>query len=118
LQSKGTGMYQLPDSDLVNAVKQLRYQIRNFSLQYFDGKAPEQPGDTPTQNFWKYMLETTVTGQDHHAYLMSEAKGPVVIQSFLWRLLVGEIFEKFCWAPSLRESMTRVYEALRSGRSL
>ncbi|KAI0865569.1 hypothetical protein F4860DRAFT_509458 [Xylaria cubensis] len=112
LQSKQAGTYHLADSELIGSVKQLRYNIRNFASQHFEGKAPPGSTNITTGNLTTYMLETTENDL-YLDYLMSPSQGPYVVQSFLWRLLVGEIFEKFCWAPRLRKAMTAVYETLR-----
>ncbi|KAI1746423.1 hypothetical protein F4680DRAFT_442692 [Xylaria scruposa] len=112
LQSKEASTYQLADSELISSVKQLRYNIRNFASQYFAGKAPPECKTLATGNLSRYMLETT--GDDPYLdYLMSPSQGPFLVQSFIWRLLVGEVFEKFCWAPRIRKSMTAIYETLR-----
>lgn len=113
-RSHGMGLCQLSDSDLTASAKRLRYKIQTFSLQYFAARLPGQPGDQPARDFWKYVRETTPGSNEYEAYLMSETRGPTVIQSFLWRLLVGEIFEQFCWVPrQLKRSITDVYQALQ-----
>ncbi|KAI0970581.1 hypothetical protein F4678DRAFT_479975 [Xylaria arbuscula] len=112
LQSNESGTHKLVDSDLIAEVGNLRYNIRSFASQYFPGSAPRQPKHPSAENFRKYMVDFTEHNKQHRT-LPSEAKGPLVIQSFLWRLLVGEVFENFCWAPRLRRDMTRVYAALR-----
>ncbi len=118
-RSQGTGLYQIPDSDLTQLVTQLRYDVRNFSIQLFTNEAPrQQPGNLPAGGFWKYMHETTPRSDHFQVYLKSKTSGPTVIQSFLWRLFVGEIFEKFRWAASLHESITTVYLALQRRMSI
>ncbi|TRX93942.1 hypothetical protein FHL15_005020 [Xylaria flabelliformis] len=112
LQSKEACTYQLADSELIGSVKQLRYNIRNFASQHFEGKAPPGSTNITTGNLTTYLLETTEDDL-YFDYLLSPSQGPYVVQSFLWRLLVGEIFEKFCWAPRLRKAMNAVYETLR-----
>ncbi|KAK3946032.1 hypothetical protein QBC46DRAFT_370656 [Diplogelasinospora grovesii] len=118
----GAGLYQVTDGDLINSAKQLRYDIRAFSVQYFLGKAPlgQLPGvDGGFSRYMRETINTTLKGYDDDdvAHLMSsETSGPVVIQAFLWRLLVGEIFEQFRWAaspPWLRKPMAAVYRALK-----
>lgn len=118
-QPQGTGLYQLTDSDLTASVMQLRYAIRDFSVQYFTGTPPKrQPGNPPGGDFWKYMDETTTRSDEYKAYLRSETRSPIVIQSFLWGLLVGEIFGGFCWAPWLKKSVTHVYQTLQPRKCL
>ncbi|RWA04177.1 hypothetical protein EKO27_g10928 [Xylaria grammica] len=112
-RSRGVGMGQTSDSDLINSVRQLRYLVQRFSVQYFTDTTPRQPGVASTHNFERYMAEATGC-DDYDSYLMSNETEPGVIQSFVWRLLLGEIFEKFRWASGLQDPMIRVYEALRS----
>ncbi|KAI0414749.1 hypothetical protein F5X98DRAFT_377490 [Xylaria grammica] len=112
-RSRGVGMGQTSDSDLINSVRQLRYLVQRFSVQYFTDTTPRQPGVASMHNFKRYMAEATGC-DDYYGCLMSNKKGPGMIQSFVWRLLLGEIFEKFRWASGLQDPMIRVYEALRS----
>ncbi|KAI0799126.1 hypothetical protein GGR55DRAFT_523192 [Xylaria sp. FL0064] len=114
LQCKeAVSMHHLADSDLIRLVQQLRFLIRSFSVQYFNGKAPRQAREPlGLDNFTKYMPEA-MGRHEYHDYLLSDTKSPLVIQSFLWTILVHEIFDKFCWVPRLRDSMCDLYEALR-----
>ncbi|KAJ2997101.1 hypothetical protein NUW58_g768 [Xylaria curta] len=115
MRSKEVGKCQLDDSSLVSLVMQLRFSIRNFSMQYFAGKLPlQQSRYAQVTGFKQYMLATIYTeSRNYQTDLVSDTNRPTVMQSFLWRLLVGEIFEHFHWAPRLRESMTRVSKALQ-----
>ncbi|KAI1757989.1 hypothetical protein F4782DRAFT_524684 [Xylaria castorea] len=114
LRYKATETCQLADSDLIHQVMELRQQIRTFSYQYFQDKVPQMHRDTSNNSFWKYMTRATSTiSQGYHAYLTSEIKRPFFIQAFLWRLLISEVLGKFCWVPSLRESIAKIYESLR-----
>ncbi|KAK8036835.1 hypothetical protein PG994_015332 [Apiospora phragmitis] len=112
-QSRSCGQYKLPDSDLTRAVYQLRYEIENTIAQYFTITPSEHTVNTPNNSFWKYMVEATPGSHDYRDHLSSTTRGEHLIQSFLWRLLVGEIFGKFRWVPSLQESLSRIYETLR-----
>jgi len=115
-QSCGVGQYQLPDSDLIKAVYHLRYEIQNFSMQYFAVTSSKQFVDAPNNVYWKYMIETTPHIHGYRDHLKSKIRGENVIRSFLWRLLAGEVFEKFRWVARLQEPMSRIYETLRPGK--
>lgn len=115
LRSQAAGLYQLTDGDLTRSVEQLRYTIRAFSSQYFGGKLTREPESLQTGRFWRYMCETTPECDRYQVYLMSEANGPIVIQSFLWRVLAHMVFEQFFWAPWLKESVAQLYMSLKPG---
>ncbi|KAK7990383.1 hypothetical protein PG990_014663 [Apiospora arundinis] len=112
-RSPEIGQYQLPDSDLIKAVYHLRYEIQNFSMQYFAVTSSKQFVDAPNNVYWKYMIETTPHIHGYRDHLKSKVRGENVIQSFLWRLLAGEVFDKFRWVARLQEPMSRIYETLR-----
>lgn len=115
IRAQGKGLRPLVDSDLTSAVMQLRFTIRDFSTQHFAKEAPRRFRDPPVGSFWKYMLETTPGSLNYRDHLTSERGRSIVVQSFLWRLLVGEIFEKFAWAPWIRESIIKICDAFRPG---
>ncbi|KAF5977538.1 hypothetical protein FBULB1_6470 [Fusarium bulbicola] len=72
-RASGQGFYQITDEYLVELINHLRLNIRDLSIQYFD----ERKG---------YMR-----------YLESPTRSHEVVQAFLWRVIVHEIFEKFEW---------------------
>ncbi|KAI1809460.1 hypothetical protein GGS20DRAFT_590584 [Poronia punctata] len=103
---------QLTDSDLVNFVKQLRHTIRSFIAQHCTVKAPRPP--PPDSDFWKYVPEAVSAaeslGRDSDPCLVG---GSEIVQAFIWRLLLGEIFDKYSWVPQLRGALTEVHDTLR-----
>ncbi|KAK8014233.1 hypothetical protein PG990_007529 [Apiospora arundinis] len=109
----GPGQYHFPDSELTNEVLHLRFEVRNFSEQYFTAKRAERSDNASNDSYLHYMLETTFDSRDYRKHLKSEKQGSKWIQSFLWRLLVGEIFEKFHWVPEVQKSMSGMYKALQ-----
>jgi hypothetical protein len=106
------GTSQLSDSDVIIRVDALRYEIHNLSIQV----APGNPARLSTDcDFQKYMLETTPETEDYLDYLGSESSS-MVIESYLWRVIVGEVFQKFLWAPTLHSPLIILYNALRPGQ--
>ncbi|RDW79308.1 uncharacterized protein DSM5745_06160 [Aspergillus mulundensis] len=100
-RSQSQGFYQVTDNYLIELTTRLRYNIRNFALQYFDGelKGPRPRFDKP--KVWdKYMQTTTPEPLDCEAFMISERR-PSAVQAFLWRFLVGEVFDHFRWAGEL-----------------
>ncbi|KAF4338995.1 hypothetical protein FBEOM_7082 [Fusarium beomiforme] len=79
-RASGQGFYQVTDEYLVELINHLRLAIRDFSIQYFDGQSLKR------SKFSGYMK-----------YLRSPTKSPEVIQAFLWRVVVDEVFQKFEW---------------------
>ena len=116
LRSDGARSCQLIDSDLIDKVKHLRYEIQSFSLQYFEAQGCEEANAMESNQLLKHLRNTTPLTHDYKVYLESGIEGPMVIQSFLWRMLVGEVFGKFHWLPLLGREMTVLYEALKPGK--
>jgi hypothetical protein len=116
-RSQGTGLYQFPDNDLTIMVTQLRCAIRNFSEKYFlEDSIPDQFGYPSTGGLWKYMPGNIPDSLDYLAHHSSKSKGPIAIQLFLWRVLVSEVFNKFCWVPRLNKSLAELCKYLPPGR--
>jgi prefoldin subunit 5 len=118
IRSYGSGSFQVTDDELVSSVNGLRYDIRTFSMQYFMSETPLASVRLPVGGFSEYLRQTTAKSDEHLAYLLCNTFGPVFIQAFLWRLLIGEIFGRFRWMPRLGDSMAALYQALDPGRYL
>ncbi len=116
LRSDGARSCQLIDGDLIEKIMQLRYEIQSFSVQYFAAQAREEADATASNQLSAYLRNTTPRTHDYSAHLESEIRGPMVIQSFLWRMLVGEVFGQFHWMPLLGREMTVLYDALNPGK--
>lgn len=112
LQTRGKGMHHVTDGEIVRLVRQLRYGVHSFSIQYFNGAEPHQTVELSTSGLEAYVPQSSEL-IDYSKCMFSKEKGPVVLKSFLWRYLVGEVFDKFFWIPSLCEPMAVVCEALR-----
>ncbi|KAH8203364.1 hypothetical protein TruAng_002459 [Truncatella angustata] len=117
LRSQESRLYQLLDADLDGLVQGLRYEIRNFSFsfQYSAINSPEQFLQPQSDGLENYMVEAMEELHGNHGHRISETMGPALVQSFLWRVLVSEIFEQFRWAPQLQSSITDVYNILHPG---
>jgi hypothetical protein len=117
LQSQRNVTAQISDSDLISRVSQLRYQIRAFSAQYFEGKPLAHPRDLSPNGLSRHIVEAADRGLgDYYSLLVSKSRGPFVIQSFLWDVLARAVFENYCWAPWLRTLMMRQDQASKQGR--
>ncbi|KAI1326452.1 hypothetical protein F5Y16DRAFT_374826 [Xylariaceae sp. FL0255] len=103
---------QLSDSDLISLISQLRYKIRAFAGQFFSGIFNSQNLELLRGDFSHYMLQDAKEGTHQYpSLLLSETKGPFVIQSFLWQVLNNEVFNRYHWAPKLRHAVESLQEA-------
>jgi hypothetical protein len=109
---QGQGFYQVTDRYLIQLATQLRYNIRSFAIQYFEGDLHNEWREENT-SFWDYMCDTTSGTKAYQAYLMSPSRCSSIIQSFLWRVLKGRIFGKFRWAGRVSEHARKLCIALR-----
>ncbi|KAL4988108.1 hypothetical protein BDW68DRAFT_187438 [Aspergillus falconensis] len=115
-RSQSQGFYQVTDNYLIELTMRLRYNIKNFALQYFDGelKGPKPRFDKP--KIWdKYMQTTTPEPIDCEILMLSERR-PSAVQAFIWRFLVGEVFDHFRWAGELGVTLRNMCLFLRPGQ--
>jgi hypothetical protein len=114
-RSQSQGFYQVTDNYLIELTTRLRYNIKNFALQYFDGelKGPRPRFDRP--KIWdKYMQTITPEPLDCETLMLSERR-PSAVQAFIWRFLVGDVFDHFRWAGELGVVLRRMCHELRPG---
>ncbi|KAL4931806.1 uncharacterized protein BDV17DRAFT_288390 [Aspergillus undulatus] len=98
-QAQHQGFYQVTDNYLIDLTTRLRYNIRNFAIQYFGGElsGKKTPQSERSKEWEKYMVTTTPEPSDVEVFLLSERR-PAVIQGFLWRFLVDQVLDHFRWA--------------------
>ncbi|KAF4947058.1 hypothetical protein FGADI_10688 [Fusarium gaditjirri] len=97
-RASGQGFYQITDEYLVELINHLRLDIRDLSIQYFDGVAFK--GDRFTAHkpsYLRHLDSTTLERDGFLRYVKSSTRSHEVIQAFLWRVIVIEIFERFEW---------------------
>jgi hypothetical protein len=112
-RSQSQGFYQITDNYLIELTIQLRYNIRSFAIQYFEGELRKAPKLEKTE-YWKTYMEFTTRGAiSCETYLLSQGKCPSIIQAFLWRFLVGQIFDNFRWAGDAGEPFWKLCKFLR-----
>ncbi|RBA17610.1 hypothetical protein FPRO05_11325 [Fusarium proliferatum] len=97
-RASGQGFYQITDEYLVELINHLRLNIRDLSIQYFDGIAFK--GDRFTfyePDYVNHLSNTTLERKGFMRYLESSTRSHEVVQAFLWRVIVHEVFDKFEW---------------------
>ncbi|KAF5536889.1 hypothetical protein FPHYL_12867 [Fusarium phyllophilum] len=97
-RASGQGFYQITDEYLVELINHLRLNIRDLSIQYFDGVILK--GDIFTSyrpDYFKHLENTTLERGGFMRYLKLSTRSHEVVQAFLWRVIVFEIFEKYEW---------------------
>lgn len=109
-RAQGQGFYQVTDHYLIDLATRLRYNIRSFAIQYFGGELHRNVRMERT-DFWdRYMTDAT---PDYEAYLASPGRRPSIIQSFLWKVLEGQIFGRFLWAGRASKHVRNLCQLLR-----
>ncbi|CVK98755.1 uncharacterized protein FMAN_08459 [Fusarium mangiferae] len=100
-RASGQGFYQITDEYLVELINHLRLNIRDLSIQYFDGIVWKgdrfifyEPG------YFYHLNNTTLESKGFMRYLESSTTSHEVVQGFLWTVIVHEIFDKFEWLGS------------------
>lgn len=113
LRVQGQGFYQVTDNYLCDLIIQLRYKIRDFGIQYFSEELSKCPRFEPNRVWKDYMVSTTRDRSYLDLVECSETR-PSVIQAFLWRVIVQEVFCKFRWAGSASSPVTKLSKDLES----
>ncbi|KAH6989570.1 hypothetical protein BKA56DRAFT_668708 [Ilyonectria sp. MPI-CAGE-AT-0026] len=126
LRKSGQVFYKLTDEYLVELVTQLRYTIRDFALQYFDGNFQEATGvdpsvrvtrisrirdqiyrdrslsrdqgsPNPSHKIYLEYLEHTTPAECSYRHYLGSGNFYKIIQAFLWNVLKGKILGQFLW---------------------
>jgi hypothetical protein len=114
LRAQGRGFYQITDAYLEELIARLRYNIRNFAIQYFSG-ALAKPLRIVPNLLWENCMEPITEGTGVYLdHLKSLDQRASVVQAFLWRILVRHVFNQFRWAGSASHSILELYEALEN----
>ncbi|CBF78519.1 hypothetical protein AN7371.2 [Aspergillus nidulans FGSC A4] len=115
-RSQSQGFYQVTDNYLIELTTRLRYNIKNFAFQYFDGEMKGQRPRFDKPKIWdKYMQTITPDPLDCEVLMLSERR-PSAVQAFIWRFLVGDVFDRFRWAGELGVTLRRMCLELRPGQ--
>ncbi|KAH6859113.1 hypothetical protein BKA58DRAFT_393615 [Alternaria rosae] len=113
LIAQGQGHHQVTDNYLCGLITQLRYKIRDFGIQYFSEKLPKRPKFE--QNWvWKEHMASTTRDESYADFVNYPETRPSVIQAFLWRVIVHEVFSKFRWAGPASSPITNLFRELES----
>ncbi|EXK79041.1 hypothetical protein FOQG_16309 [Fusarium oxysporum f. sp. raphani 54005] len=114
LRASGQGFYQMTDEYLVELINHLRLVIRDFSIQYFDGIALKKDFFTYRPSYIKHLERTTSDRDGFLWYMGSPTQSHEIIQAFLWRVIVSEIFNKFEWLGAETSAYLHLRDVLES----
>lgn len=116
---RAQGFYQITDDYLVGLIVRLRYSIRRFSLQYFEGTS--LPKTSLFANLPNYLnhVRAIMPGKEAEIYAGGHSKNDYqIIQALIWRVLVAEVFNKFTWVGGkTSESFKHLHTKLDPGKS-
>lgn len=100
LKSQDQVGHQVTDKELSEKVAQLRYNIKNFSFQHFEGELPsaklsydlqQRPHET-INDLLRMSLNTYST------LMQSRSGRPKVVQALVWAFIYRKLLEQFRWA--------------------
>ena len=81
-KAQGQGFSPVTDQELVQKVRQLRFNIRNFAVQHFGGKVADSEG---IDRLWKTVDRYVKMPPRHFdANMESSTKRPMIIEAYLW----------------------------------
>lgn len=96
LKIKGQGFCAVTDSMLIQKATQLRFNIRNFADQQFGGEFIDVKN---FQLFQKTTIKYIRISSDSLEACMKDPSGPpIIVGVVLWKILVADVFDNFCWA--------------------
>lgn len=97
LRVNSQGFYQITDEYLIEQINYLKISIRDFSIQYFDGRSvPKGVMPETLPDYWGH-LKDSAPDRDPSRYLMSPKNCHKLIQAFLWRFIIKKLFFTFEW---------------------
>jgi len=117
IRAQGQGFYQVTDAYLIEKTNSLRYSVRNFAIQYFDGKMKHSV-EIEYGDFVKRYIEPT-TPLHPKAYLdlsISPTMCSSLIQGIIWRVLTGDVFNQFRWAGKVAEDVWHLHQTLSQSK--
>lgn len=102
LRAMEQGFYKITDQYLIQLFVHLRILIRDFAIQYFDGKSLDVKAISVRRKlpFGNLFYETCLSPNDLDTKLRRPSRCQEVIQSFLWRVIECDIFGKYDWLGS------------------
>ncbi|KAI1214572.1 uncharacterized protein F4807DRAFT_403794 [Annulohypoxylon truncatum] len=103
--SQSQGFSQVTDEELKEMALQLRYNIRNFAIQYFGDPVGYRRAET-YPDYVYYLPEY------YELYLTRPENYPTVVQAFLWDVLTYKIFNRFRWAGCMSSSFNTFWSRL------
>lgn len=106
------GFPQLDDSYLVDLIHSLRTRIWKFAISQF-GDARRRQVITPTTMLSRYMHPAVRREFRPEWYLDSPDHRPMIIEAFLWNLLVAKVSNGFWWAGDAGRTVVEIYAAMK-----
>lgn len=116
LKSQDQGFSQLDDSYLIQQVEGLRVKIWNFGLHHYGGVVSRGKSllDPLLSDYTEFNMRSDM---DLEYYLELPDWRPAIMEAFLWRLMVAEIFNRFWWAGSVGKSMSRLHRVMKQSNN-
>ncbi|KAK4034189.1 hypothetical protein C8A01DRAFT_18963 [Parachaetomium inaequale] len=112
LRVQNQAFYIVTDEYLRGQTARLRYEIWNFAFGYFDGLPSQQMSlKNPNAGSFQHFISTV---EDFDLY---SNNFPALVEAFLWRFLVNNVFDLFLWADTAAKPLVQLSTLLRPSES-
>ncbi|KAI1638149.1 hypothetical protein F4809DRAFT_601445 [Biscogniauxia mediterranea] len=114
VRPEGQAFPPITDDSLIQATQRLRFRIHSFAVQYFGDELTFNPrvDITEVAPFDKYTWSTKSWKKIQTSYLKSPTRRPILVQAYLWRSIVNNVFGCFLWAAGCHWSVWNLYSFL------
>ncbi|KAI5921604.1 hypothetical protein F4810DRAFT_677812 [Camillea tinctor] len=114
VRPEGQAFPPITDDTLVQATQRLRFRIHSFAVQYFGDEQTFNPriDITEVAPFDKYTWSTKSWKKIQTSYLKSPTRRPILVQAYIWRSIVNNVFGCFLWAAGCHWSVWNLYSFL------
>jgi hypothetical protein len=92
------GYNQLTDQELIQKVSQLRFEIRNFTIQYFEDQIKDVSINGELLEYLQMYLN--LPDDTYKTYLKTPEIRSAALRAFFWGFLKSEVFWQYRWAPA------------------
>lgn len=102
--SRTRAFNQVTDEELKEMALQLRYNIRNFAIQYFS-----EPSSRSLPVFRGNKYDDCMP-EHCELYLKQPEQYPLLVEHFLWRVLADHVFDRFLWAGASSQGLNDLWD--------
>jgi hypothetical protein len=87
---------RLTNGEVMDFVKQLKYNISNLAEQWPEGEFSKNT--SMDDKYRRHLQSITPESSDYRTLLENDDRRPQVVEAFIWKVLTTEVFGLFYWA--------------------